>query len=240
MMMKKTKIVFLTGAGISAESGIQTFRDADGLWMGHKVEDVASPQGWKKNKQLVLDFYNKRRKELNTVEPNLAHKTIAELEKDFDVVVVTQNVDDLHERGGSTNVIHLHGELMKMCSSKDKSLTLPYVDDIKIGDKHEDGSQLRPFIVWFGEDVPLLGDAAEQIMDADHFVIVGTSLEVYPAAGLMRCAPAKCKLYYIDPNPKLDNLYSEYFTIISKVATEGMIEFKNKVYGTQISDTQDN
>lgn len=218
------KIVFLTGAGISAESGVKTFRDADGLWEGHDVMEVASPQGWRKNRQLVLDFYNERRRQLDTVEPNEAHKLIASLQDKYNVHVVTQNVDDLHERGGAKNITHLHGELKKMCSSLNVTKTLPYDEDIKLGDKHEDGSQLRPFIVWFGEDVPKLGDAVETILDADYLVIVGTSLNVYPAAGLMGYAPANCKLYYIDPNPNLGPA-TQYFTVIPKVATEGMKEF---------------
>lgn len=218
------KIVFLTGAGISAESGVQTFRDSGGLWEGHDVMEVASPQGWRKDKQLVLNFYNERRRQLDTVEPNDAHKLIASLEEKYNVHIVTQNVDDLHERGGSTNIIHLHGELKKMCSSLDKTKTLPYNEDIKVGDKHEDGSQLRPFIVWFGEDVPKLGDAVETIVDADYLVIIGTSLNVYPAAGLMKYAPTNCKLFYIDPNPSLGHS-TQYFTIIPKVATEGMKDF---------------
>lgn len=219
------KIVFLTGAGISAESGVKTFRDSDGLWEGHDVMEVASPQGWRKNRQLVLDFYNERRKQLDTVEPNEAHKLIASLQDKYNVHVVTQNVDDLHERGGTTNIVHLHGELKKMCSSMDVSKTLPYNEDIKLGDKHEDGSQLRPFIVWFGEDVPKLGEAVETILDADYLVIIGTSLNVYPAAGLMGYAPANCKLFYIDPKPNLEYHAIQYFTVISKVATEGMKDF---------------
>jgi NAD-dependent deacetylase len=226
MIMKK--IVFLTGAGISAESGVKTFRDYNGLWEGNRVEEVASIDGWRKDKSKVLDFYNARRAQLDEVVPNEAHKLIGELEKNFEVVVVTQNVDDLHERGGSTNVIHLHGELTKMCSSLNKSKTLPYTKDIKIGDKHPDGSQLRPFIVWFGEDVPLIDTAAKEISKADYLIIVGTSLQVYPAAGLMRSAGADCELYYVDPNPKLDEV-SEYFTIIPKVATEGMKELYKKL-----------
>lgn len=231
------KIVFLTGAGISAESGVKTFRDSDGLWEGHDVMEVASPQGWRKNRQLVLDFYNERRRQLDTVEPNEAHKLIASLQDKYNVHVVTQNVDDLHERGGAKNIIHLHGELKKMCSSLDKDKTLPYNEDIKLGDKHEDGSQLRPFIVWFGEDVPKLGEAVETILDADYLVIVGTSLNVYPAAGLMGYAPAECKLFYIDPKPNLDGGASQYFTVISKVATEGMKEFVDML--SQDTDNQD-
>lgn len=226
----KKKIVFLTGAGVSKESGIDTFRDAGGLWEGHDVMEVASTDGWRKNKELVLEFYNKRRKQLDTVEPNDAHKLIAELEKDYDVSIVTQNVDDLHERGGSTNIIHLHGELNKMCSSRNKELTLPYDGDIKVGDKHEDGSQLRPFIVWFGENVPLLTDGAIQVRHADILVIVGTSLNVYPAASLIGYTKPECDIYYIDPSPNTDDVVvSDNFIIIKKVATEGMKELVEKL-----------
>lgn len=221
----RKKIVFLTGAGISAESGIKTFRDSDGLWEGHKVEDVATVAGWRKDRQKVLDFYNERRKQMSSVEPNEAHILIAQLEREFDVVVITQNVDDLHERGGSSDVMHLHGELAKMCSSMDKTKTLPYIDDIKLGDKHEDGSQIRPFIVWFGEDVTMIDDAIRQVKTADFLVIVGTSLEVYPAAGLMGYAKSSCELFYIDPKPKMNTGVAQYFTIIKKSATTGVKEF---------------
>ena len=222
----KKKIVFLTGAGIDKESGINTFRDVGGTWEGYEVNEVASIEGWKKDRSKVLDFYNQRKNQLNTVEPNLAHKLIGDLEKYYDICVITQNVSNLHERGGSTNVIHLHGELTRMCSSLNKTKTLPYINDIKIGDKHEDGSQLRPFIVWFGENVPLLDDAISEIIQADILVIIGTSLEVYPASGLMRYANANCELYYIDPNPKDDGVL-DYFTVIPKVATEGVKELHN-------------
>jgi NAD-dependent deacetylase len=218
------KIVFLTGAGVSRESGIKTFRDSDGLWEGHDVMEVASIEGWKKDREKVLKFYNERRAQLDTVEPNLAHKLIAELEQEHDVVVITQNVDDLHERAGSTNVMHLHGELRKMCSSMNKKSVLPYTQDIKIGDKHEDGSQLRPFIVWFGEDVPRMPDTTKEVMSADVLVVIGTSLEVYPAAGLVRFAKGSCRLFYIDPQPNKDVPGIEYFSVIEKIATDGMKE----------------
>jgi NAD-dependent deacetylase len=182
----RKKIVFLTGAGVSKESGINTFRDSGGLWEGFNVEEVASPKGWKEHPEKILEFYNTRRKQLDEVQPNSAHIAIAELEKEYDVCVVTQNVDDLYERAGSTNVIHLHGELKLACSSKNKTLVVPYDKEIKIGDLHPDGSQLRPFIVWFGEAVPELGNAKLPIRNADYLVIVGTSLEVYPAANLWR------------------------------------------------------
>jgi NAD-dependent deacetylase len=223
----RKKIVFLTGAGVSRESGIKTFRDEDGLWEGYSVDEVASIQGWRKDKEKVLKFYNERRSQLDTVEPNEAHKLIVELEKNHEVVVITQNVDDLHERGGSSNVIHLHGELRKMCSSINKSKTLPFDKDIKIGDKHEDGSQLRPYIVWFGEDVPKMFEAVKHVMDADILVVVGTSLEVYPAAGLTEYVKKSCLLYYIDPKPSNNTPSIENFITIKKVATEGMVELIN-------------
>lgn len=225
------KIVFLTGAGISAESGIKTFRDHDGLWEGYRVEEVASIEGWRKNRQPVLDFYNTRRKQLDEVSPNAAHLLIAELEKNYDVHIITQNVDDLHERAGSSQVVHLHGELRKMCSSMDKNKTLPYEKDIQLGDKHPDGSQLRPFIVWFGEDVPMMDEAIRTLKGADYVVVVGTSLNVYPAAGLVRYAPSGSQLFYIDPKPNLDEGWGEYFTLIQKVATEGVKEFVKMLPG---------
>lgn len=229
----KKKLVVLTGAGISAESGIKTFRDMDGLWYDHKVEDVAHIDGWRKNKQLVLDFYNERRKGLSGVEPNDAHKALVRLEDLFDVTVITQNVDDLHERAGSTNVIHLHGELTLMCSSKNKSLTLPYTDDIKVGDKHEDGSQLRPFIVWFGEDVPKMEDAWYAMSQADVVAVIGTSLQVYPAAGLIRAATKTGDLAYIDKDANnLDENVKEYFHIFEGTATEGMKAYEAKLRET--------
>ena len=181
----KKKLVVLTGAGISAESGIKTFRDADGLWEGHDVMEVASPEGWYKNKELVLDFYNQRRRQLQTVEPNLGHKTLAELESDFDVHIITQNVDNLHEKAGSSKVLHLHGELLKVRSTKNEGYILDWNDDLNIGDVDPNGNQLRPHIVWFGEAVPALEEAIEITQQADYFVIVGTSMQVYPAAGLL-------------------------------------------------------
>ena len=224
------KIVFLTGAGASAESGVKTFRDHDGLWNNHDIMEVASTYGWQKNKELVLEFYNQRRKQLDEVFPNEGHKIIGELEKDFEVVVITQNVDDLHERGGSTKVIHLHGELKKMCSSRNKELTLPYDRDILVGDTHEDGTQLRPFIVWFGESVPLLEDAIHEIRSANIVVILGTSLVVLPAAGLKDYAPGDCDMFYIDPNPSDEKFYRE-IKVITKVASEGMVELKEILKG---------
>jgi NAD-dependent deacetylase len=218
----KKKLVILTGAGMSKESGIDTFRDStDGLWLNYKVEEVAHVDGWRKDKQKVLDFYNLRRAQLHTVVPNSAHIALAELEKDYDVRIVTQNVDDLHERAGSTNVLHLHGELVKACSSKNKALTVPYEGPIAIGDKHEDGSQLRPFIVWFGEDVPRLGDAMSIMYEADIVVVIGTSMNVYPAATLVGCEPKGVPVYNINP----DQLYIPGVTLIQEPATIGVPKF---------------
>lgn len=196
------KIVVLSGAGVSAESGIKTFRDSDGLWENYPVQEVASIEGWYKNKKLMLDFYNQRRKEVEKAQPNDAHKIIAQLEKDFKVTVVTQNIDNLHERAGSTNVIHLHGEITKARGERDdeKSIDIGY-SDIKLGDKFRDGTQLRPFIVWFGEAVPRLSDAANEVQTADILIIVGTSLVVYPAAGLVNYTKPGCKIYIVDPKP---------------------------------------
>lgn len=193
------KLVVLTGAGISAESGIKTFRDSNGLWEGHDVMDVASPLGWRKNKALVLEFYNQRRKDCHTAQPNAAHLGLAALEKYFDVTIVTQNVDPLHERAGSTKVIHLHGELFKSQSSLDSSLVYKMDHwELKLGDKCEKGSQLRPYIVWFGEPVPLMERAIEEAKEADIFAVIGTSLLVYPAAGLIQYAPRQIPKYIID------------------------------------------
>lgn len=217
----KKKLVVLTGAGIDKESGVDTFRDAKGLWYEYKVEEVAHINGWRKDKQKVLDFYNKRRAQLHVVEPNSAHIALAELEKDFDVWIVTQNVTDLHERAGSTNILHLHGELTKACSSNDKRKTVPYVTDIRVGDKHEDGSQLRPFIVWFGEDVPKLNEAIGVVSDTDIVVVIGTSMNVYPAASLVEFAPKGVPIYNINP----DQIYVPGVTLIQEPATVGVPKF---------------
>lgn len=198
--MVKQKLVVLTGAGISAESGIKTFRDSGGLWENHRVEDVASPEGWYNDQQLVLNFYNERRKQLLECEPNRAHFALAELENKYDVTIITQNVDDLHERGGSTNVIHLHGELLKARSSVDESLIYNWKTDISESDKCEKGSQLRPHIVWFGEAVPMMETAVPIVQEADIFMVVGTSLVVYPAAGLVNYTRFEIPKWLIDPN----------------------------------------
>jgi NAD-dependent deacetylase len=196
------RLVVLTGAGMSAESGIRTFRDQGGLWEEYDIMEVASIQGWRKNPELILKFYNQRRKELLEAEPNAGHKGLAELEKDYDVKIVTQNIDNLHERAGSTSVLHLHGELMKARSTVDPSLvyTLDHWE-IKIGDKCEKGSQLRPHIVWFGEEVPAMEEAVSITETADILCVIGTSLNVYPAAGLIHYAPADIPVFLIDPNP---------------------------------------
>ena len=198
----KKKIVVLTGAGMSAESGIATFRDTDGLWENHRVEDVATPEGFRINPELVLEFYNQRRKELLGTKPNNGHLGLAELEKEYDVTIVTQNVDNLHEQAGSSDVVHLHGELMKSRSSRDPSIIYEMDKDnveIKIGDMCELGSQLRPDIVWFGEAVPMIETAAKVVQKADIVVIIGTSLNVYPAAGLVDFAKTGTPIYLIDP-----------------------------------------
>ena len=221
--MSKKKLVVLSGAGVSAESGLKTFRDSDGLWEGYNIEDVATPGAWKKNPQLVLDFYNYRRKNVLDAQPNAAHYGLAELEMNFDVTIITQNIDDLHERAGSTNVLHLHGEIFKMRSERDHELVYAIKGDIKIGDKAEDGQQLRPHIVWFEEPVPKIEEAIPVVRNADIFVVVGTSLVVYPAAGLVNYAPWNIPKYIID---KRIPYTSEITNIIAieKPATEGVKE----------------
>ena len=218
--MKKKKIVVLTGAGISAESGVKTFRDADGLWEGHDIEQVATPYGFKKDPELVLNFYNGLRKQLKNVQPNPAHLLLAELEKDYNVVVITQNVDDLHERAGSSNIIHLHGELLKMRGVDDPYTFYDCTEDIKVGDLSPSGVQLRPHIVWFGEDVPMIVKAAEEVTTADIVLIIGTSLQVYPAAGLMNCAEEGIPIYYVDPRPSINS--KNNITVIKDVASTGV------------------
>ena len=221
------KLVVLSGAGMSAESGISTFRDAGGLWDQYPVEQVATPEGYAANPELVIRFYNERRRQLLDVVPNAGHLGLAELEKRYEVTVVTQNVDNLHERAGSSRVIHLHGELTKVCSSKDPQ-NLRYVKELKpeeyevhIGDKAGDGSQLRPFIVWFGEAVPAIETAIDYVQQADVFVIIGTSLNVYPAAGLLHYVPAAAEVYLIDPKP-VDTHSLRPVHVIQKGASEGV------------------
>jgi len=216
------KLVVLSGAGVSAESGIKTFRDHDGLWEGHDVMTVASPQGWADNQDLVLDFYNQRRRQLQEVKHNEAHSNLALLEKHYKVVIITQNVDDLHEQAGSSSVLHLHGELNKVRSTADPSLVLEWKKDLNKGDLCSKGSQLRPHIVWFGEAVPMLDMAVSEISDANICVIIGTSLQVYPAASLISYAPRDCEVYYIDPKPFISNeLRQRPHVVIEDVATEG-------------------
>lgn len=225
------KLVVLTGAGMSAESGISTFRDAGGLWDKYPVEQVATPEGYARNPELVLDFYNERRRQLLDVQPNEGHLGVAELERDFDVTVVTQNVDNLHERAGSTRVIHLHGELTKVCSSYNPNdpryirELQPEEYDVKPGQLAGDGSQLRPFIVWFGEAVPMIETAIDYVSRADVLVIIGTSLNVYPAAGLLHYAPSTAQVYLIDPKP-VDAHTSRPIHVIRKGATEGVKELR--------------
>ncbi|WP_205504405.1 SIR2 family NAD-dependent protein deacylase [Rufibacter psychrotolerans] len=218
----KQKIVVLTGAGISAESGLATFRDANGLWEGHDVMEVASPQGWQKNPELVLEFYNQRRKSALGVEPNAAHKALVDLEQKFDVRIITQNVDNLHERAGSKHVLHLHGKLFESRSTKDESLIYPMEGwELNLGDLCEKGSQLRPNIVWFGEPVPLIEEAAEETMSADYLLVIGTSLQVYPAAGLLSFAPHDTPIYLIDPNAPAVQ-HRRNLTILQEKATVGV------------------
>ena len=215
------KIVVLTGAGMSAESGIKTFRDADGLWEGHDVMEVASPQGWNQNKELVLDFYNQRRKQLLQVKPNKAHNLLVQLENDFDVEIVTQNVDDLHERAGSTKVLHLHGELFKVRSISDENIIYEWKKDLFIGDTCENRNQLRPHIVWFGEAVPMLDQAIEITKKADILVIIGTSMQVYPAASLINYIKPNTPVYFIDPKPNISNNLNN-LTVFSEKASVGV------------------
>ncbi len=216
-------IVVLTGAGISAESGINTFRDADGLWEGHNVMEVASPQGFTNNPELVLDFYNQRRQQLKTVQPNTAHIMLAKLEMDYKVTIITQNVDDLHERGGSSNIIHLHGELLKARSTKDDTDIIPWTEDLNLGEMCSKGSQIRPHIVWFGEAVPMIEKAIEVCETADILLIIGTSMQVYPAASLMNYVLDHTPVYYIDPKPVIES--NDQITVIEMPATSGMEQF---------------
>lgn len=224
-------VVILSGAGISAESGISTFRDAGGLWEGHRVEDVASPEGWYKNPELVLDFYNKRRAHLKEVQPNQGHLSLVTLGDKYNTWVITQNVDDLHERAGSKKVLHLHGELKKVRSTGDDSLVYTWEKDLVTGDCCEKGHQLRPHIVWFGEEVPMLGKAARLVSEADILIITGTSLQVYPAAGLMFYAPDHCQMYYVDPKPYMNHELQKIknLEIIAQKATEGLPSLVNRL-----------
>ena len=217
----KKKIAVLTGAGISAESGIKTFRDSDGLWENHRIEDVASPEGWERNQLLVLDFYNQRRRQLLHCQPNLAHLALAELESKYEVTIITQNVDDLHERAGSKSIIHLHGELLKARSTEDEGLVYFWDKDILPGDKCERGAQLRPHIVWFGEAVPMIESAIPVVKQADIFIVVGTSLMVYPAAGLIHYTAFQTPKFLVDPS-ELSLSQVPNLKVIREIATTGV------------------
>ncbi len=229
-------LVVLSGAGISAESGIATFRDSDGLWENHSIEDVATPQGFERNPELVLRFYNERRAKLDTVNPNRGHEILADLEKDFQVTIITQNVDNLHERAGSTNVIHLHGELTKARSSQNPNEIIEIgTNPINLGDKSADGSQLRPFIVWFGEAVPMIELATEVTASADILVVVGTSLQVYPAAGLVQMAGHNVPIYIIDPKkPEISG--SKNMVFIEAVGSVGLESLKGILKNNSIKE----
>ena len=229
--MTKKKIVILTGAGISQESGIKTFRDSNGLWENHKVEDVASPKGFIENPELVLEFYNQRRRQLGEVEPNEGHKQLIRLEEKYDVSIVTQNVDDLHERAGSKKILHLHGQLIQSKSSGNSKTikTIGYEDDIKIGDLCEEGFQMRPNIVWFGESVPMIMTAEGLAYDADIFIIIGTSMVVYPAAGLVGITQKDTPIYIVDPNDTPIIGRKGFVTHIKKNATEGVKQLVDKL-----------
>lgn len=229
------KVVVLSGAGMSAESGISTFRGAGGLWNNYPVEQVATPEAYRADPELVLGFYNERRKQLLSVKPNRGHELLAEMEKEFDVTIVTQNVDNLHERAGSSHIIHLHGELTKVCSSNNphdsryiRELTEEEYE-VKIGDTAADGSQYRPYIVWFGEAVPMIETAIEYVRQADIFVIIGTSMNVYPAAGLLNYVPRNAEVYLIDPNEVAVNS-SRKIQVIRKGASEGVAELLTRLH----------
>ena len=218
------KLVVLTGAGISAESGLKTFRDSGGLWEGYDVTEVATPEAWKRNQKLVLDFYNERRRQLKSATPNEAHLTITKLQQHYSTIVITQNVDNLHERAGNENVLHLHGQLTKVRSTSNPSLIYDWEDDLNIGQHCDEGSQLRPHIVWFGESVPMLEVAIQEMVDAHVVIIVGTSMQVYPAASLIGYAPAGCEVYYVDPKPHISYElgFRPNLHVIEEKATTGM------------------
>lgn len=223
--MSKKRLVVLTGAGISAESGLKTFRDSDGLWEGYDINEVATATAWRRNPALVQEFYNMRRRGVKEAQPNAAHYALAELENNFDVYIITQNIDDLHERAGSKNILHLHGEIFKMRSEKNEELIYPVYDDITMGDIAEDGSQLRPHIVWFEEPVPKMEEAVFIAKQAELFLIVGTSLVVYPAAGLVNYVPWEIPKFIVDKKvPYTSSLYN--LTAIEKEAGEGMKEMR--------------
>jgi NAD-dependent deacetylase len=215
-------IVVLTGAGVSAESGLKTFRDADGLWEGHDVMEVATPEGFAKNPALVLEFYNQRRKQLLEVVPNEAHNALVTLEEKFNVSIITQNVDDLHERAGSTNVMHLHGELLKARSVASEEIIIPWTKDMLLGDSCNKGHQMRPHIVWFGEAVPMMDIAIDTTSKADMLIIIGTSMQVYPAASLIDYVSENIPIYFIDPKPSISEDSRQNLTIHATSATDGI------------------
>lgn len=227
-MIKKEKIVVLSGAGISTESGIPTFRDSNGLWENHRIEEVASPEGFSKNPQLVLDFYNKRRQQLKEVKPNRAHELLAKLERYYEVTIVTQNVDDLHERANSQNVIHLHGELRKVRPEDSPGPLINWTGDLNLGDTDERGVQIRPHIVWFGESVPMMKDAIFHTNQADILIIIGTSMQVNPAASLIHYVPNGCQIFVIDPHLS-GNYTKESENHYALTATEGMALVYNRL-----------
>ncbi len=232
--MERKRIVVLTGAGMSAESGLKTFRDANGLWEGHDVMQVASPQGFASNPMLVLEFYNQRRRQLLEVGPNEGHEALAVLEEKFQVNIITQNIDNLHEQAGSNNVLHLHGELFKVRSTVNENLVLDWKKDLNWGDMGEDGHQLRPHIVWFGEMVPMLGPAIEITQTADILIIIGTSMQVYPAASLVNYVPYGTPIYFVDPRPNVRPSDFENLTIIEKTAVEGVPRLVTELYRSAI------
>lgn len=221
-MGNKQKVVVLTGAGMSAESGLRTFRDSNGLWEGHDVMEVASPQGFARNPELVLEFYNQRRRQLLEVSPNAGHLALKELENSYEVNIITQNVDNLHEQAGSSQVVHLHGELFKVRSTKNENYVLDWKKDLVLGDLDEEGHQLRPHIVWFGEMVPMLEVAVQITLQADILIIVGTSMQVYPAASLINYAPRNTPIYFIDPRPSISSGEYHNLTVMPLTATEGV------------------
>ncbi len=221
--MPKQKLVVLTGAGISAESGLKTFRDSDGLWEGYNIEDVATPRAWRRDPQLVLDFYNMRRKDVLAAQPNAAHDALAALQKHFDVTIVTQNIDDLHERAGSQKVLHLHGEIIKMRSDENPHKFYSIKDDIQLGHTADDGSQFRPHVVWFEEPVPMIEEAIPIMYEADIFILIGTSLAVYPAAGLVDYVKEKVTKYVIDKKIPTVSRYANMIPI-EMPATQGVVE----------------
>ena len=227
--MQKENVVVLTGAGMSAESGLKTFRDANGLWEGHDVMQVASPEGFAKNPDLVLEFYNQRRRQLKEVSPNAGHVALAKLEHQYNVEIITQNVDNLHEAAGSSNVLHLHGELFKVRSTVNENYVLDWTDDLVLGNLDQEGNQLRPHIVWFGEMVPLMDKAVNLIRKASKVIIVGTSMQVYPAAGLLNYAPSGIPKYFIDPKPNISSHDYSNLKILNKTAANGLPVLVNQL-----------